>query len=267
MPRALPLLLCAALLVAAPALAAMQGLPRRTFLDDLSSGLAMAGFAAMLAEFVLSERFRRVSRRVGTDVAMRFRQLLARISLGLVPLRAFLYTLPILHAPPPRDPTAAGWLRLGGRSVATGAVAWVGLAALVVIGIGRDRAGWRYESWRRALGLGAIGALAATAAATLLWVWLLAPALRLRVAPHPFGPAVNPFSIGAAAAAGGLVAFLIREAGDFTAGVGLARCSARCARCAPRATRGPCGWSAATVERDRSAGARSWRASCRRPRG
>jgi predicted ferric reductase len=222
------------------------------------------------------------------DATMRFHQPLARTALGLVLLHPFLYTLPILQAPPPWDPTAAGWLGLGGRAVATGALAWVGLGALVLTGTGRDRLGWRYETWRLGHGRGALvvaaaalrrtltagrhaqdpalawlwAGLAAAAGATLLWVWPLAPLLRfgapfrvatvrmvaertwaltvaredgrpfryaagqcvwLRVAPHPFGVADNPFSISSAPAEGGPVAFLIKEAGDFTDRVGALR--------------------------------------------
>ncbi len=47
------------------ALAAAQGLPPRPWPDELSSGLAMAGFAILLLEFALSGRSQRLSARVG----------------------------------------------------------------------------------------------------------------------------------------------------------------------------------------------------------
>lgn len=45
------------------------------FMDELSSGLAMAGFVMLLMEFITSGRFRAVSDPVGIDLMMRFHQL------------------------------------------------------------------------------------------------------------------------------------------------------------------------------------------------
>ncbi|MCB1811792.1 MAG: hypothetical protein KDK04_08765 [Candidatus Competibacteraceae bacterium] len=59
-------------------LAYLQGLPPRPFADELSSALAMVGFAMLLLEFVLSGRFKIVSGRIGMDLTMRFHQLIAR---------------------------------------------------------------------------------------------------------------------------------------------------------------------------------------------
>src|SRR5680860_982792 len=66
------------LLALAPlALAALQPLPGGNFWRELSSGLVMVGFAMLLAQFLLSGRFRQVSGQIGIDLTMRFHQLAA----------------------------------------------------------------------------------------------------------------------------------------------------------------------------------------------
>lgn len=187
------------------ALAAWQGLPRRPFLDDLSSALAMVGFSMMLLEFVLSGRFRAVSGRVGIDVTMRFHQLIARGLAIFILAHPFLYTLPMSKSPA-WDPTGQEALNLGGASLVTGGIAWLLLPALVLLAIFRRDTPYKYETWRLMHGLGAalIAALTLhhaleagrysghdalavfwmvmTAAAflTLLYVYALRPLLRRR---------------------------------------------------------------------------------------
>jgi predicted ferric reductase len=286
MSAAALILVYLAVILAPVGLAVVADLPPRPFLDDLSSGLAMAAFAAIFAEFALSGRFRLISQGPGVDMAMRFHQLFARTALAFALIHPFLYTLPSLAHPHPADPTAARSLMLGGGAVVSGAAGWVGLALLTLTAIARDSLLWRYQDWRLAHGAGAalvagavlhhalhagrytieapavralwIG-LAALAALALLWVWLIAPLLRLgarfrvvgvrrladrlwslrvaradgrpfryragqfvwlRVAPSPFGLADNPFSIVSAPASGPEVEFLVKEAGDFTRTVG-----------------------------------------------
>jgi predicted ferric reductase len=262
-------------------LAWTAGLPRRPFLDELSSGLALTGFAAMLVEFALSGRFRTVSDGIGIDLTMRLHQLFARTVLALVLLHPFLYTLPIPDHPPPWDATAEGYLRLGGLTLLSGAGAWILLGVLVVTSIARDSLPYSYETWRLGHGIGAaliagltahhaleagrysnVEPLAAfwfvllgIALATLLWVYLISPLLQLRhpfevvsvgriaertwelviqradrqpfafkagqfvwlnVMPTPFTLRENPFSIASAPVQGDRVAFVIKEAGNFT---------------------------------------------------
>jgi predicted ferric reductase len=209
MPGAVLLVFYLAVTLAPLALAWAAGLPPRPFLDDLSSGLALTAFAAMLVEFALSGRFRTVSDGIGIDLTMRLHQLFARTALGLVLLHPFLYTLPIPGHPPPWDVTAAGYLRLDMASLASGGAAWILLGVLVATSIARDSLSYRYETWRLGHGIGAVliagltahhaleagrySAIApltvlwlcllGVALATLVWVYLVSPLLQLR---HPF---------------------------------------------------------------------------------
>jgi predicted ferric reductase len=204
MPALLLAPLYLALVLAPLGLAWAADLPPRPALDDLSSGLALAAFAALLIEFLLSGRFRFVSNRIGLDVTMRMHQLFARTVLALALVHPFLYTLPQTDAFPPWDPTGARHVSLGGWGLIAGALAWIGLGALVLTGIARDRLPYRYEGWRLCHGLGAaavagFGAwhvfavgrysaepllfgfwigLLALAGLSLLWVYLLAPLTR-----------------------------------------------------------------------------------------
>ena len=65
----------------------MQRLPARNFWRELSSGLVMVGFAMLLAQFLLSGRFRQISGRVGIDLTMRFHQLAAVTVLAFIVVR------------------------------------------------------------------------------------------------------------------------------------------------------------------------------------
>lgn len=152
-----------AIAVAPLALAALQGLPPRSFRDELASGLAMTAFVIILVEFVLSGRFRLISRRMGMDVTMRFHQLLARIALVFALLHPFLYSTPFFNPPLPWDPTARLTLGLDAGSLVTGVIAWAALPAFVLMSIFRDQLPYRYEAWRLMHGLGA-AAIAALAA-------------------------------------------------------------------------------------------------------
>ena len=183
MPGPLLLVLYLATTLAPVGLAWAAGMPPRPFLDDLSSGLAMTAFAAMLVEFVLSGRFKLVSDRIGIDLTMRLHQLFARTVLALVLVHPVLYTLPIPNGPLPWDVTAAEHLRLDAATMLTGGAAWVLLAGLVATGIGRDSLACSYEVWRFAHGLGALlvagftahhafEAGRYTAAAPVAWFWI-----------------------------------------------------------------------------------------------
>lgn len=148
------LLLYAALGLAPLPLAALQGGAGRGFWRELSSGLAMIAFAMLLAQFLLSGRFRRVSGRVGIDVTMRFHQLAAWGVLAFLLVHPLLYAVPALG-----DGPGAALSRLSGMFAApglrTGLVAWLVLIALMAMGAWRDRLPFRYEAWRLGHGTGA----------------------------------------------------------------------------------------------------------------
>nr|WP_232474628.1 ferric reductase-like transmembrane domain-containing protein [Roseomonas rubea] len=116
----------------------------------------MAGFAALLLEFLLSGRFRGISGGIGIDRTMRWHQIFARVlTVGLL-LHPFLYTVPIgAQFLRPEDATQAGVLRLDAYTLVTGWAAWLLLGLLTITAIGRDSMPWRYETWRLLHGLGA----------------------------------------------------------------------------------------------------------------
>ena len=76
-------------------LATSQDLPPRPFRDELTSALAMIGFSMLLVEFVLTGRFQWVSGGIGTDITMRFHQLIARSLTVFILVHPFLYSLPM----------------------------------------------------------------------------------------------------------------------------------------------------------------------------
>lgn len=136
-------------------LAYAQGLPPRSFWDELSSGLALVGFSMLLIEFVLSGRFKTVSGGIGIDLTMRFHQLVARTLTVFILVHPFLYTTPLAGR---RPWDAGGHLTLGldAASLVTGLVAWILLIVLVITSIRRDQLPYRYETWRLFHGLGAM---------------------------------------------------------------------------------------------------------------
>ena len=142
-----------ALSLAPVALAALQPLARRPWPDELSSGLAMAGFAVLLMEFALSGRYRRLSARIGMDLTMRFHQMMALAALGFLILHPFLYT------DYSQRPGGSG-VQLTPAATVSGMAAWMLLVALVGFAWFRTHLPWTYETWRLTHGLGAL-ALAA----------------------------------------------------------------------------------------------------------
>ncbi len=135
-------------------LAIVSGRPPRPIMDELASGAGMLAFAILLAEFLLSGRFRVISGGVGMDVTMRFHQLLARTALVLALVHPFLYVSPF--APQmPFDTTRSLTLIEPGSVLVTGAIAWVFLPAFVLISIARVKLFKTYEVWRWGHGLGA----------------------------------------------------------------------------------------------------------------
>ena len=135
-------------------LAYAEGMEPRGFRDELSSALAMIAFAMLLMEFVLSGRFRTVSGRIGIDLTMRFHQLIARSLTAFILIHPFLYATPLNRALP-WDQSGQLSLGLDAASITTGVIAWTLLAMLIVMGIGRDKLPYRYETWRLSHGLGA----------------------------------------------------------------------------------------------------------------
>ncbi|MFN4166417.1 MAG: ferric reductase-like transmembrane domain-containing protein [Ferrovibrio sp.] len=176
------------LLTLAPlALAWAQGKPPRAFVDELSSGLALAAFAVLLMEFLLSGRFRSISERIGMDVTMRFHQLLARVAAAFILVHPFLYSTPLGLARPD-DVTQQGHLGLTGAAAYSGIIGWLLLLLLVVTAMRRTQIGHSYERWRVSHAIGAvlIAALVAHHAfaagrysgeGPLLWFWILLLAL------------------------------------------------------------------------------------------
>ena len=136
-----------AIAVAPLVLSALQGLPSRSFLDEVATGLGMTAFAILLVEFVLSGRFRLISGGVGLDVTMRFHQLLARTMLVFVLVHPFLYQA-AYNPPLPWDPSRELTLGLGADSLITGVIAWIALPGFVLMSIFRDRIPYSYETWR-----------------------------------------------------------------------------------------------------------------------
>ena len=179
---ALLLALYLALTLLPLALAWGQGLPARPWLAELSSGLAMAGFALLLAEFALSGRWRALSRGVGMDLTMRFHQAMALGALALLIAHPFLYAD---YAQRPDHPAGA---RLTPAATVSGLAAWMLLLALVYFATLRRSLGWTYETWRLTHGLGALALALAGAhhvldtgryaqAPELRWYWLAAVGL------------------------------------------------------------------------------------------
>lgn len=147
---------CYLIVTLAPLVLAWAGArPPRSVWDELASGAGMLAFVTILVEFVLSGRFRTISRRVGMDVTMRVHQLTARTALALALLHPFLYQAPF--APDrPWDLDRQLTLTVGLGALWSGIAGWVLLALLVVLAVGRDRLHWRYETWRLTHGLGAV---------------------------------------------------------------------------------------------------------------
>jgi predicted ferric reductase len=136
------------------ALAALQPQPGGNFWRELSSGLVMVGFAMLLAQFLLSGRFRQVSGQVGIDLTMRFHQLAALTLLVFIVAHPFLFAVPRLEDGP--GAALATLQRMfSSEGLRSGVIAWWLLILLVPIAIWRDRLPVSYELWRLSHGVGA----------------------------------------------------------------------------------------------------------------
>ncbi len=186
-------------------LAVLQGGAPRSFWRELSTGLVMIGFAAVMLQFLLSGRFRQISGRLGIDRTMRFHQLIAWAALTFIFLHPIFYAVPRLSAGPGSALAALTGLFTSPR-LRTGVAAWVLLLLLVPLAAWRDRLPVRYEVWRLSHGLGAAAivglalhhtlsvgsysgglalkifwiALAGVALLALAYIYVLKPLLQLR---------------------------------------------------------------------------------------
>jgi predicted ferric reductase len=135
-------------LVLSHTLAQWLGWDARPLLDDIASGLAMTGFAAVIVEFVLLGRFKPLSWTLGSDWLMQAHQLFARTAAVMLLVHPFLYSLwgargqhgDLSFATALRA-TADNW------GIITGFVAWVALGFLVIMALYRHTQA--YERWRR----------------------------------------------------------------------------------------------------------------------
>ncbi|MEQ8356978.1 MAG: ferredoxin reductase family protein [Kiloniellaceae bacterium] len=137
------------------ALAWVGARPPRGLWDELASGAGLLAYAIILVEFVLSGRFRSISRHLGMDVTMRVHQLCARTALVLALIHPFLYRA-VFDRPLPWDPGRHLTLTVDFGALASGILAWVLLPCFVLLSIWRDRIGYSYETWRWMHGLGAL---------------------------------------------------------------------------------------------------------------
>jgi predicted ferric reductase len=137
------------------ALSMLQPLPARNVWRELSSGLVMVGFAMLLAQFLLSGRFRQLSGRVGIDLTMRFHQLMALSILVFIVAHPFLYAVPRL-ADGPGAVLASLQGMFSSPRLRSGVIAWWLLILLVPLAIWRDRLPVSYEVWRLSHGVGAL---------------------------------------------------------------------------------------------------------------
>ncbi|WP_394178251.1 ferric reductase-like transmembrane domain-containing protein [Yoonia maritima] len=227
--KALGLLLIYLLAVLLPLILSWaSGTEPRPFRHELASGLGMLAFSMILAEFVLSGRFKRISNGIGMDVTMRFHQLMARTALVFAMLHPFLYRGSPSGGARPWDATRQLTVTTDFTNLATGIAAFILLPSLVLLAIARTQLDYKYETWRLLHGIGALliaglllhhaiyagryGAepvmvglwlgMTAIAAGSLLYVYLIAPLLQRsqgwrvteikRLTPKQWGLTISP---------------------------------------------------------------------------
>lgn len=144
-------------LVSAPlVLSWVLGGPARPFLAELGSVLGILSFSIILAEFLLSGRFKAISREVGMDVTMRFHKVMGCVALAGVLLHPFLFSSTPTGGPRPWDPTRQLGVTTDFTDIATGIIAFLLVPILVVLAVWRSDLDYRYEVWRRIHGILAI---------------------------------------------------------------------------------------------------------------
>lgn len=134
----------------------LVGGPPRPLRLELASGLGILAFAMILAEFVLSGRFKSVSNGVGMDVTMRLHQMMARTALVFAMLHPFLFQGSPSGGARPWDTSRQLTLTTDFTDLSTGIAAFVLLPCLVLFAIGRTQLDFKYETWRLMHGIGAI---------------------------------------------------------------------------------------------------------------
>lgn len=188
-----PLLLIATYLIAVIlplAISWLVGGPPRALRQELASGLGILAFSMILAEFVLSGRFKGISNGVGMDVTMRVHQVMARVALVFALLHPLLYQGSPIGSQRPWDPSRQLTITTDLTDLSTGILAYLILPTLVLLAIGRTQLDYKYETWRLMHGLGAVliaglllhhatyaGRYGAHPAMT--WVWLAMTALAI----------------------------------------------------------------------------------------
>jgi predicted ferric reductase len=148
----------------------------------LATGLALAGYAMLLVQFLLTGRFRLIGGRIGIDVVMRLHQLAARALTVMIVLHPFLYGAARAWT----DPAAyveGVWRLFSMAPFATGVAAWALLLALVVAVLALDHA-LRVGGFSGAPGLRLLWLiLTALAVGPLVHVYVFRPFTQLR---HPW---------------------------------------------------------------------------------
>jgi len=120
----------------------------------LSSATALAGYAMLLMQFLLSGRFRTVTETVGIDFVMRFHQTMGQILLVLLLVHPCLYAGWLLGSSPAYALDLLQSL-LASDALRTGVIAWGLVILLVPLAIWRHRLPVSHEIWRLSHGLGA----------------------------------------------------------------------------------------------------------------
>jgi predicted ferric reductase len=144
------------LLVTLPlGLSAWVGGAPRQFHQELASGLGILAFSMILVEFVLSGRFKTISKGIGMDVTMRFHQIMARTLMVFALLHPFLYVGTPSGGQRPWDPTRELTITTDFSALSSGIAAYLLLPSLVLLAIGRTQLGYKYETWRLLHGIGA----------------------------------------------------------------------------------------------------------------
>ncbi len=131
-------------------------LAHRPLVNDLASGMAMVGFAAVLMEFFLLGRIRPMSTTLGSDFLMQAHQLFARTAGLFILLHPFFYS--VLGVPPkPDDSSFAQSSSLTSASLLSGIVGMLLLLAIIFSALQRNAPESNYDRWRKWHGIMAMG--------------------------------------------------------------------------------------------------------------
>lgn len=150
------LLIYGVLLLLPLVFAAVWGGPARSVWADLGSALGMLALAIILIEFVLSGRFRAISKRIGMDVTMRVHQAMGRVALAFALLHPFMFGGSPSGGPRPWDFTRQLTLSTDFVGMGAGIFAYVLLPTYVIFAVYRTQTPQTYERWRLLHGLGAV---------------------------------------------------------------------------------------------------------------